>query len=65
MLASAIQKQKPKRPLRVLLDTGADRTMIYRGSLPKGAVPITTESLPLVGLGGRQCTNQQVLLDKV
>ena len=49
MVIDRIQKQKSKRPLKVLFDPGSDITFVHRRCLPNGAVPSKLERPIAIG----------------
>ena len=65
MLIRSIQSHECKVPLRVLFDTGSDRTMINQSSLPKGAVPKRMTDQSITGLHGTQVLSHEVMLENI
>jgi hypothetical protein len=59
----SVQNTPSKRPLRVLFDSGSDKTLWNRQSLPKGAMPhsIKNGGSRVTGVHGTECLNQEVL----
>ena len=62
MTVNEVQGHKSARPLRLLFDTGSDKTMFNFRALPKGAVPRTVEGTRINGIHGTEVMDQEVLL---
>jgi len=61
-LVGAIQNVPVKRPLRLLFDTGSDKTLVNYKALPKGASPSTGQGGRVTGVHGTAVLNQEVLI---
>jgi hypothetical protein len=62
LLPRLIQSTKNRCALKVLFDSGSDRTFIKRSALPKGAVPKTVTALRVNTIQGINKVTQQVIL---
>jgi len=66
LMADFIQGVHYKRPLKVLFDTGSDKTFIKRQSLPKGATPsLSSKAINVSTLTGNQEVKATVKLQGV
>ena len=65
MTAGLIQGVKNDQPLRVLFDTGSDKTMANYRILPKGAHAKTVQGKRINGVHGIQLHNQEILLSDI
>lgn len=63
-LVKNIQGCPTAKPLKVLFDTGSDKTLMSEKALPKGCVPKITTPLILSGLGQIE-SKRQVVLEKM
>jgi hypothetical protein len=62
MNAKGIQNNPCNQPMRVLFDSGSDKTMFNFKALPKGTNPSTTKGVRGNGIHGTEILNQEVLL---
>lgn len=65
MMVRDIQNTESKRVMRVLLDTGASRTMINSKMLPKGATPTLIENSNFTTVAGSFQSKRQVYLNQI
>ena len=65
MFAKKIQKNGSGQPLKVLFDTGSDKTLFNLRALPKGTSPKTSKGQRVVGVHNTEFLNQEVLLEDI
>ena len=65
MYARKIQKNDSGQPLKILFDTGSDKTMFNLRALPKGTSPKTVDGQRVVGVHGVELLNREVLLEDI
>ena len=65
MFARKIQRNGSGQPLKVLFDTGSDKTLFNLRALPKGTSPKTIEGQRVVGVHNTEILNQEVLLEDI
>ena len=65
MYARKIQNNVCGQPLRVLFDTGSDKTLINIKALPTGTSPKTCTGQRVVGVHGTEILNKEVLLEDI
>ena len=65
MSCKLIQKKQNDRPLRVLFDSGSDKTLINRRALPKGAQPTTVHGYKILGIHGTEVHRHEILLEEI
>ena len=65
MTAGSVQGHKCLTPLKVLFDTGSDKTMFNSRALPAGANPKTVDGHRVTGIHGTELLNKEVMLTDV
>lgn len=65
MNCKMIQRTEFSAPLKVLFDTGSDRTMFNRRALPKGILPTTVPGQRYTTIHGSASLNNEVLLENL
>ena len=65
MTVGMVQNVRNTKPLKVLFDTGSDKTMANMRILPKGAHAKTVNGTRVTGVHGGRVLNQEVLLGEV
>ena len=65
IMIANVQNKRCNAPLRVLFDTGSDKTMLNYRALPKGANPKTVEGSRVTGIHGSETLNQEVMMSNI
>jgi hypothetical protein len=65
MSCKLIQKKANDKPLRVLFDSGSDRTMINRRALPKKTQCTTVPGTKVLGIHGVEVHRHEVMLEEI
>ena len=65
MIARNIQGHSNDKILKVLFDSGSDKTLINRRVLPAGSNPKTVKGIPMTGVHSTNVHDQEVLLSDI
>ena len=65
MTVGRIQNTSNQAPLRVLFDSGLDKTMANESILPKGAHAKTVTGTRVAGLHGAKLLNHEILMEEI
>lgn len=65
MACKLIQDKQNDRPLRVLFDSGSDKTMINRRVLPRGTIPTMAQGTRILGVHGWEVHRHEILLQDI